>query len=46
MNHTGAALAGVTADMRTSQTKCFSKERYKKRIIRNVMAYRLAIHLH
>ena len=46
MNHTGTALAGVTADMRTSQTKCFSEECYKKRIVCNVMAYRLAIYLH
>jgi len=46
MDHTGAALAGVTADMRTSQAKCFSQERYKKRVICNVMAYRLAIYLH
>jgi hypothetical protein len=39
-------LAGVASDMCASQAKYFSKECDKKRVVCDVMAYRLAIYLH
>jgi hypothetical protein len=46
VNHTGAALAGVTADMRSSETKIFAKELDKQQTRFDLAGYPFSVHGH